>query len=154
MSRISRISERVSEAVTAALATVRCPGCGNFVVPTIAPAEDGTDNAEDTGERWSYIWLPPRGEICPDCDFPLERYLHRRKWIWLFLAGVSVATVSLFLLGLAGIGGTRGGPLWQVAIVGTGTGLVFLLVGAVGIVIGGRHSVKPHDEKETVKQPK
>jgi hypothetical protein len=150
---MNRISARISERVAAALATVRCPGCGHFVVPTIAPAED-SDDAEDTAERWSFIWLPPRGEICPDCDFPLERYLHRRKWVWLLMGGVAILTISLFFVALAWVSGAQSGPLRQIPVVAAGTGLAVFLVGTIGIVIGGRHTVKPHDQDETTGQPK
>lgn len=150
------IAQRISDRISTAFAAVKCPGCRRYVVPTTGPATTPEAAAPaPAGKRWSFIWLPPRGEVCPACSFPLSRYAGRRKWVRLFLAGV-VLLVSSFLFslsaGMSGLGGSMWGPLecaltaeafpgclgWLGRLT-AGVGLVAFLGGLVGIIVGGRH---------------
>jgi len=132
--------DRISQRVSSAMSGVRCPGCGQFVVPTEIPAADAPAPSEGgPGQRWSFIWRPPSGRICPRCSFPLERYARRAKWIRLFGAGVVLLTVSLLLFVFTMIGGES--PWVAVVRWSAGAiGLLALLTGLVGIVLGGRRS--------------
>ncbi len=131
---MNRISNRISEALT----KVKCPGCGTYVTPKMAPAEPAESSPEDSGARWSFIWRPPSGEICPQCNFPLARYARRLKWVRTFTAGVVLLTVSLLLFVLGMIGGFGDWSFWVPA--GTALlGVAALIVGLVGIVLGSRH---------------
>lgn len=140
---MGRISERISSAMT----TVECPGCGKRVVPTPAAPPGAPEAAPaaptaDSGERWSFIWRPPSGQVCPECFFPLARFARRLKWVRLFSAGVAVmvAALMLFILSLLNPDST-----WARSVGGivAAVGAAVLLVGLVGIVIGGRH--RPDD---------
>ncbi len=133
---MSRISERLEAAMT----TVKCPGCGKTVVPALlaAPKEDaGASGAP--GGRWSFVWRPPSGRVCPECDFPLERYARRAKWIRVFSFGVATLMIT-FLLYVAG----RVNPLpqWVVSLerVLLALGLVAFVVGFAGMIVGGRRT--------------
>ncbi len=117
---------------------VKCPGCGGFVTPTV-PAADGAaeEAAPPPGGRWSFVWRPPSGEVCPDCGFPLARFARRLKWIWLFRLGVMLLTVAFVLLlvrQFVGVGARVGWVLQLIAAVG----LLITVVGIVGLVVGGR----------------
>jgi hypothetical protein len=112
---MSRISQRISSRINEAFSTVKCPGCGKNVTPTFATPYDGSESEQDQdGKRWSFIWRPPSGEVCPECSFPISRYAYRRKgwFVWIVRAGAAVAIVTT-------------------------------VVGLVGIVIGGRHGTEP-----------
>lgn len=134
---------RISQRLEAAMTTVRCPGCGKTVVPTVmaAPTEGGEATGAARG-RWSFVWRAPSGRVCPECDFPLERYARRAKWIRVFSLGVVTLTIT-FLLYVAG----RINPLpgWVVGLerVLLILGLAALVVGLTGMVIGGRRSEEP-----------
>ncbi len=135
---MNRLSQRVSNA----LAGVRCPGCGKFVVPTAPPtAANPSADATAPGKRWSFVWRPPSGRVCPECEFPLERYARRLKWIRLMVTGIVLVTFSILLVVMGMLGGGRGwGQLLQ-RIVGV-TGFVAFLVGFLGVVVGGRSKVE------------
>ncbi|NIN09979.1 MAG: hypothetical protein GTN62_01050 [Gemmatimonadales bacterium] len=135
MKTMSRVSDRIGRA----LSSVKCPGCGNYVVPSIIPSGVGAAAGEQVeGKRWSFVWRPPRGEVCPQCDFPLSRYAGRIKWIRLFTAGVVLLTAAilLYVLGrISDLGGWFGWVMRATALVG----VVAFLIGLVGLVVGGRH---------------
>ena len=132
--------KRLSDSISAAWSTVKCPGCRRFVVPVVLPTSDAESGGE-AAPRWSFIWTQPRGEVCPECQFPLERYAHRVIWIRLFLTGVVLLGMSAVLLVLSLVGGTNG-KLADAPAVVTTLGVVVLLVGLAGIVIGGWHRPK------------
>ncbi|NIN09974.1 MAG: hypothetical protein GTN62_01025 [Gemmatimonadales bacterium] len=128
--------KRLSDRISAAISGVKCPGCGERVVPTLVSSGDTA--ASTAGKRWSFIWLPPRGEVCPKCDFPLARYAGRRKWIWLFLAGPVLLAVAMLLFVSSLIGNLPGWFGWLPRVTAA-AGLVAFLVGFVGLIVGGRH---------------
>lgn len=129
---------RISSRINAAISTVKCPGCGKYVVAT-EPDETEPSTAErPLGKRWSFVWRPPSGVICPECSFPLERYARRAKWVRLFIGGIVLMTVSLLLVVLGMLSGF--GPGLSVFVrLAVGAGLLALVVGLIGIIIGGRH---------------
>ena len=124
--------------------TVKCPACGKTVTPrsstsTATPTAPAAATA--SGERWSFAWRPPSGSICPECLFPLERYLRRRPWILVFRAGVAFATVAILLqLGLR-FANLPASLSLLVQITGV-LGALGILVGGAGMLFGGRHSVE------------
>jgi hypothetical protein len=100
---------------------------------TVSPTE-----ATAGGKRWSFVWRPPSGEVCPECSFPLARYARRAKWVRLFIGGIVLMTVSLLLVVLGMLSGF--GPGLSVLVrLAVGAGLLALVVGLIGIIIGGRH---------------
>jgi hypothetical protein len=130
--------DRISKRLSSAMSGVRCPGCGQFVVPTEIPVADALAPSDGgSGKRWSFIWRPPSGRICPNCSFPLERYARRAKWIRLFGAGVVLLTGSLLLFVFTMIGGTSSWAAVAQRVLGA-IGALALLVGLVGILLGGR----------------
>jgi hypothetical protein len=140
---MSRISQRISNRITEAFSTVKCPGCGKSVTPTFATPDDGSESGKDEdGKRWSFIWRPPSGEVCPECSFPISRYAYRRKWIQLFMAGIAGLTIVALLFIFAMMSGLPGWLVWIVRI-GAVAALLTVVVGLVGIVVGGRHGIEP-----------
>jgi hypothetical protein len=132
---------RISERISATVSSVKCPGCEKRVLPTFAAPEAPPETGgEESGQpRWSFIWRPPSGEVCPECGFPLQRYARRVKWIRLFSAGIVLLTLGVLLAVL----GTISEPSRWVGTVRNGllgVGLVAFLVGLVGVVLGGRSS--------------
>jgi hypothetical protein len=134
------IHERVSAVMTGG---VLCPGCGKLVTPTLMPQPEGETEASQTGERWSFVWRPPSGRVCPECSFPLERYARRLKWIRLLGAGVVLVTLSMLLFVLDMIGGDVGRGVQLVQQIAGGLGVLAVAGGLVGIVVGGRSSGEP-----------
>lgn len=130
---MNRISTRISEAMSG----VKCPACEKHVTPKFVAPEPGADDQPQVDGRWSYVWLPPSGEVCPECNFPLARYAKRAKWMRLFGAGVAVLTVA-FLLHVLGKMITV--PAWYSLVPRTMAllGLGAFFVGLVGLVVGGR----------------
>ena len=135
---MARLSARISNAMTG----VKCPACEKYVTPKIASAEPDANEAGAPGQvdgRWSFVWRPPSGEICPECNFPLGRYARRAKWMRLFGVGVVVLTLA-FLLNV--LGKMAELPAWYgwipkaLAILG----LLAFVGGLVGLVVGGRRS--------------
>lgn len=132
---------RISTAISSALAGVRCPGCGNHVVPTM-PAGDAT--ASKPGERYSFVWRPPSGAVCPQCGFPLARFAKRAKWIRLF--GLGVVTVGIAVVLLVLLGGEidlTWVPLLARVLLSLG-GLA-IIVGLAGLIVGGRRTTPSGD---------
>jgi len=136
---------RISTRISAAFAGVKCPGCGNYVVPT-APPDDAA--ASKPGERFSFVWRPPSGAVCPRCGFPLARFAKRVKWIRLFALGVIVVGVAMVVLVLLGgeVDLTWVSTLVRVLL---GLGGLAILVGLLGLIIGGRRSVPEQDAPKT-----
>ena len=130
---MNRISTRISEAMSG----VKCPACEKHVTPKFVAAETGADDPPAVDGRWSFVWRPPSGEVCPECNFPLARYAKRAKWMRLFGAGVAVLTIS-FLLHVLGKMTTF--PAWYGWIPRTlaTIGLVAFVIGLIGLVVGGR----------------
>ena len=130
---MNRISTRISNAISG----VKCPACEKHVTPTFAPSEPGADSQEQVEGRWSFVWRPPSGEVCPECNFPLARFAKRAKWMRLLGAGVAMLTIS-FLLHVLGKVTTF--PEWYPWVPGTLAilGLVAFLPGLVGLGVGGR----------------
>ncbi len=140
---MSRISQRISSRINEAFSTVKCPGCGKNVTPAFATPDDGSESEQDQdGKRWSFIWRPPSGEVCPECSFPISRYAYRRKWIHLFMVGTALLTVVALLFVFAMMSGFPGWFVWIVR-AGAAVAIVTTVVGLVGIVIGGRHGTEP-----------
>ncbi len=104
---------RISARISAAIATITCPGCGEGITP--------------------------REERCPKCDFPLSRYALRLKWFRVFFVGVLILVVSGGVTFLAMLSDLRGWVGWMLAGV-AGVGFVTFGVGLVGIVFGGPHA--------------
>jgi predicted RNA-binding Zn-ribbon protein involved in translation (DUF1610 family) len=128
---------RISTRISAAFVGVKCPGCGNHVIPTV-PAGDAA--ASKPGERFSFVWRPPSGEVCPRCGFPLARFAKRVKWIRLFALGVITVGVAMVLLVLLGgeVDLTWVSTLVRVLL---GLGGLAIIVGLTGLIVGGRRSV-------------
>jgi hypothetical protein len=133
---MKRISERISAAVTG----VKCPGCSQFVTPTIK-VPDGPSEAEMSapGKRWSFVWRPPSGEVCPECGFPLARFARRLKWMWTFRVGVISLVLAFLLLLVKRYGSVETALNWPLRVLGL-FGSLALVVGVVGLIVGGRHA--------------
>ena len=129
---------RLSQRVSRVWSTVKCPGCGTLVardliVEAAPPPPTGGD-----GKRWSFIWTAPRGDFCPECDFPLSKYFGRLKWIRALAVGV--ATVLLALAGeVVGQFGRFGATYFWIMRNAVRIGALVAGVGIVGVVVGGRH---------------
>lgn len=132
---MTRLSQRVSGMWSA----VKCPGCGNSVRPAAPIAKGGSrmSTAEDD-KRWSFLWAAPRGDFCPECDFPLSKYFGRLKWIRTLMVGVAISLVALILqfIGAIGLFGFAYIRVMRAIVL---FGAVVACVGAAGVVIGGRH---------------
>lgn len=125
---------RISARISAALTSLKCPGCGKLVQP-VQPATQVPPPGE--GKRWSFVWRPPSGVVCPECSFPLGRYARRLKWIRLFSAGVALLTIGLLLYVWGLVAEV---PAW-LRTLQRGTvfaGAAAFLMGMVGLVLGGR----------------
>ena len=133
---------RISKRISSALSGVKCPGCNKFVVPTLMPGQEPPVETQDTGRRWSFVWRPPSGEVCPECFFPLARYSRRVRWIRLFTAGVVLLTISFLLYLIIRFGSSSQGLLWVLRTTTT-VGLLAFLVGLVGLIVGGRSTPGP-----------
>ena len=132
---MNRLSARISNVVSG----VKCPACEKHVTPIVVSSESDADDQPEVDGRWSFVWRPPSGEVCPECNFPLARFARRAKWMRLFGAGVAVLTIS-FLLQVLGKVTTF--PEWYTWVPKTLAiiGLVAFLAGLIGLVVGGRRS--------------
>ena len=132
---MARLSQRVIEVWS----KVKCPGCDALVDPRDLIVGDAVPTpAGGDGKRWSFIWLPPRGDFCPACDFPLSKYFGRLKWIRTLMVGVGIVVLGVVGEVVGQIGDLDSGYFWIMrntvrigALVGG--------VGVVGVVVGGRH---------------
>ena len=134
---MTRLTQRLSTMFSA----VKCPRCGMLVQPdTISSPEDPPDLPGGGGDekRWSFLWVAPRGDVCPECEFPLSKYFGRLKWIRTAAVGVFIVMVSLLFQIIGSIGqlGTAFVRIWQTTIL---FGAVVAAIGIVGVVVGGRH---------------
>ena len=93
---------RFTQSLNAAWSTVKCPRCGTKVDPAELAKADAeaanaaADNAADPdGKRWSFLWTPPRGDFCPECEFPLSKYFGRIKWIRTLIVGVGIVILAV-----------------------------------------------------------
>ncbi|MDH5804027.1 MAG: hypothetical protein OEZ54_02505 [Gemmatimonadota bacterium] len=139
---------RISERISATISTVKCPGCKKWVSPVNVPgtSKDNEEKAPEEDKRWSFIWLPPRGEVCPVCQFPLERYRYRAKWVAVFLSGVALLTIAGAFYTLTIIGSMGEGAVRTIADGAAVTGGVGIFIGISGLTIGGKHGVKRHNK--------
>ncbi len=129
---------RLSQRVSAMWTTVKCPKC-SMLVPVKKPSEVTAppQPSQGGGKRFSFIWLMPQGDFCPECDFPLSKYFGRLKWIRTLMVGVSIVLVALVLQVIGAIGqfGVDYLHLMRDAIR---VGVVVFGVGAVGVIVGKR----------------
>jgi len=133
----------VTDRISSAWTTVKCPGCGKNVVPSTGPVSGAPPpSAGDSTKRWSFIWLQPSGAICPECFFPLARYAKRQKWVQLFIMGVVLATLSILLFILALLSGFEAWLRLLLRITSV-VAVLALVVGLVGIIVGGRREEPP-----------
>lgn len=125
---------RLTQRVSAMLTTVTCPRCGTVVDPKNIVTEDSAP-----GERRSYLWLAPRGDFCPKCDFPLSKYFGRIQWIRTMAAGVMLVLIA-FVCEL--VGAMIRFPEWYYTVMRNliRLGALVTAVGAVGVLIGRRHA--------------
>ncbi|MDH3456337.1 MAG: hypothetical protein OER90_05795 [Gemmatimonadota bacterium] len=101
--------------------------------------ESAGEAAAKPGGRWSFVWRPPSGEVCPECGFPLARFARRLKWMWMFRLGVMLLTAAFVLVlvqRFAGVG--AGAGMWWVLVSLGGVGLLATVIGIAGLVVGGR----------------
>ena len=130
---------RLSQSISTAWYGVKCPRCGVVVKPTGVQVADAPSTPfGDDEKRWSFLWRLPRGDFCPECDFPLSKYFGRRKWIRTFMVGVAIAVAALILqfVGAIGLFGFAYIRIMRNTIL---VGAAVAAVGLVGIIIGGRH---------------
>ncbi|MCH7490612.1 MAG: hypothetical protein IID05_07945 [Gemmatimonadetes bacterium] len=131
---MSRLSQRVNAMWT----TVKCPKCDTLVpVQKQNEVTAPTQPSQGDGKRWSFIWLMPRGDFCPECDFPLSKYFGRLKWIRTVMVGVSIVLAALVLQVIGAIGQFGAAYLGVMRDV-IRAGVLVFGVGAVGVVVGGR----------------
>lgn len=124
----------ISARISAVMTSLRCPGCGKIVQP-VQPATTSPPSGE--GKRWSFVWRPPSGEVCPECRFPLGRYARRVKWMRLFYFGVALLTVAFVLYVLRRVVDVP--ARFSVLQRGAATiGVVAFALSLVGLVVGGR----------------
>jgi len=126
----------ISARISAAMTSLRCPGCRKLVKPVMSTGDAVPPPALGV-RRWSFVWRPPSGEVCPECGFPLGRYARRVKWMRLFYFGVALLTVAFVLYVLRRVVDV---PAWFAVLQrGTATiGVVAFAVSLVGLVVGGR----------------
>ncbi len=133
---------RMTQRISAMWSAVKCPKCGMLVEPESLTLGGAVPTAQEgDNKRWSFLWLEPRGEICPECEFPLSKYFGRLKWIRTMMVGTAVVIVAL-ILQVVGVIGRFGGliAIMKGAIL---FGAALASIGLVGVVVGGRHG--PHD---------
>ncbi len=136
---------RVSQRVSAMWSTVKCPKCETRVpvgaaLGTGRPSQQAAnvDAEAESGTRWSFIWTPPRGDFCPECDFPLSKFFGRLKWILTMMVGVAIV-ISAFIAQVIGAVGPDGPTFLPMMRQVMRVGVVVFGIGVVGIIIPGRH---------------
>lgn len=134
---MTRLTQRLSTMFSA----VKCPRCGMLVQPDSLPAPEGPPDSPGPAndeKRWSFLWVAPRGDVCPECEFPLSKYFGRLKWIRTAGVGVSIVIVSLVFQIVGSIGqlGTAFVRIWQTTII---FGAIVAAIGIIGVLVGGRH---------------
>ena len=132
---MTRLTQRVSTMWSA----VKCPRCGMVVQPDSIPAPQGSpDSPAPDEKRWSFLWVTPRGDVCPECEFPLSKYFGRLKWIRTAMVGLAIVAWSL-LLQIGGVLASAEPPYIHTMQAGIVTGAIITAIGILGILIGGRH---------------
>jgi len=130
---------RLTQRVSTMWSMVKCPRCGMLVQPDDLTAPQGSPDSPGGDEkRWSFLWVAPRGDVCPECEFPLSKYFGRIKWIRTAMVGLAIVVLAL-VLQIGGVLVNAEPPYihtMQVAILG---GAIITAVGIVGVLIGGRH---------------
>ncbi len=129
---------RLSQRVGAMWKTVKCPKCGTLV-PVQKPSEVTAppQPSQGGGKRFSFIWLMPQGDFCPECDFPLSKYFGRLKWIRTLMVGLTIVLLALALQ-VVGVLGQLGGEYGSLMRNAVRVGAAVFAVGAVGVVVGGK----------------
>ncbi len=130
---------RLSQSISGMWSAVKCPGCGSQVQPREPIVRGGSRAAKPEDEkRWSFLWAAPRGDFCPECDFPLSKYFGRLKWIRTLMVGVGISLMALILqlIGAIGLFGFAYVRIMRSIVL---FGAVVACVGATGVLIGGRH---------------
>lgn len=89
--------------------------------------------------RWSFLWLAPRGDFCPHCDFPLSKYFGRLKWIRTFVVGVAVVVLA-FAGEIIGHIGRLGTTYFWIMRNAVRLGALVAAVGFTGVIVGGRRA--------------
>jgi hypothetical protein len=101
-------------------------------------AKGSPDGLGENDQRWSFLWSPPRGDFCPECEFPLSKYFGRLKWIRTMVVGVAIVLAALFLQ-IVGSVGRFGHTYIEIMRIVVIVGAIVAAVGIVGVLIGGRH---------------
>lgn len=131
---------RLTQRVTAVWSTVKCPRCGARVDPNnLGSGDQSAQPPADSEKRWSFVWTPPRGDFCPECEFPMSKYFGRIKWIRTF--GVGIVMVLLFVT-MQIIGSVaRIGEAFTVTMqILVALGGIISIIGIVGIIVGGKRA--------------
>jgi hypothetical protein len=118
--------------------TVKCPRCGAVAEPVFSDETAVPETADRGSERWSFVWTAPRGDFCPECDFPLSKYVGRLKWVRTMSVGVAIVVVG-FLLQIIGVLRVAGSAYVRVMQAIVLTGAIVFVIGAVGVIVGGKH---------------
>ena len=136
---MSRLSQRMS----AMWSTIRCPRCRALVpverpIEPLGPSDAPAPPGQEEGKRWSVLWTAPRGDFCPERDFPLSKYFGRIKWIRTLMVGVGIVLVAI-VFQIVGVVGLFGHAYIRTVQIVVALGAAVALVGAVGVVVGGKH---------------
>lgn len=132
---MSRLTQRVSTMWS----MVKCPRCGMMVQPDSLPAPESSPDAPGGDEkRWSFLWVAPRGDVCPECEFPLSKYFGRLKWIRTALVGLAIVALAL-VLQIGGVIASAEPPYIHTMQGAILVGAAVTAVGIVGVLVGGRH---------------
>ena len=129
---------RLTQSISAMWSTVKCPRCGKSVHPDQIALAGVSATPGASEKRWSLLWLPPRGDVCPECDFPISKYIGRLKWIRLMMVSVLIVLVALFLQMIALVAQVDAvyiAVLKRTVLAGAG----LFVVGSAGVILGRRH---------------
>ena len=127
----------IAERISSTLQGIECPGCMKRVVPTFLEGGEGEEQVPPPDGRWSFVWRPTSGLVCPECKFPLGRYAQRLKWVRLLGLGIASATAAV-LLWVVGMMGGAGDALRMMQRILGGFGALAIVLGGLGIILGGR----------------
>ena len=129
---------RLTQSISAMWSTVKCPRCGKSVHPDQIALAGVSATPGGNEKRWSLLWSPPRGDVCPECDFPISKYIGRLKWIRLMMVSVLIVLVALFLQMIALVAQVDAvyiAVLKRTVLAGAG----LFVVGSAGVILGRRH---------------
>ncbi len=129
---------RLTQRISTMWSSVKCPRCGKMVHPDQIALAGATPTPGANAKRWSLLWLPPRGDVCPECDFPIAKYVGRIKWIRLMMVSVLIVLVALFLQMIALVAQS---DAMYIAILKRTVlaGAVLFAIGSAGVILGKRH---------------